>query len=60
MTLGNKNPVLVKCYGLTQDPSNGDYMLVMYLMDTDLRKYLQHQHSTWIEKMQVAYHIMAF
>jgi len=30
---------IVKCYGLTKDPLNGNYMLVMQQMDTDLRKY---------------------
>ena len=57
MTLGNKFLDFVKCYGLTQDPSNGDYMLVMDPMDTDLRKYLQHQ-LTWKEKLNVARCIM--
>ena len=58
MTLANKYAELVKCYGLTQDPSNGDYMLVMHPMDTDLRKYLQHQ-LTWKEKIFVAYRIIS-
>ena len=56
MTLGNRNASLAKCYGLTQDPSNGDYMLVMFPMDTDLRKYLQRQ-LTWKEKIHVAFRI---
>jgi hypothetical protein len=42
---------------LTQDPLNGDYMLVMELMVTDLRKYLQ-QQRTWKEKINVVYNIM--
>ena len=57
LTLGNKYPELVKCYGLTQDPSNGDYMLVMQAINTDLRKYLQHQ-LTWKEKIFVAFRII--
>ena len=32
-------------------------MLIMRLMDTDLRKYLQRQH-TWKEKINVAFHII--
>ncbi|RIA91077.1 kinase-like domain-containing protein [Glomus cerebriforme] len=58
LTLGNKHALIIKCFGLTQDPSNGDYMLVMNLMDMDLRKYLQHQR-TWKEKIIVVYKIIA-
>ena len=48
--------MLAKCYGLTQDPSNGDYLLVMGLMDTDLRKYLQQNSNkliTWGERIGI-------
>ncbi|CAB4416167.1 unnamed protein product [Rhizophagus irregularis] len=57
LTLGNKQTVFAKCYGLTQDSINGDYMLVMRLMDTDLRKYMQHQH-TWKEKLNIVFKII--
>ncbi|RGB30847.1 kinase-like domain-containing protein [Rhizophagus diaphanus] len=48
--------LIVKCYGLTQDPLNGDYMLVMNKLDIDLRKYLQQNHTqlTWKERIQIA------
>ncbi|CAB4420749.1 unnamed protein product [Rhizophagus irregularis] len=47
---------IVQCYGLTQDPLNGDYMLVMNELDIDLRKYLQQNHNqfTWKERIQIA------
>ncbi|GES73035.1 kinase-like domain-containing protein [Rhizophagus clarus] len=48
LILSNRYNNITKCYGLTQDPTNEDYMLVMQLMDTDLRNYLRHQHS-WKE-----------
>ncbi|EXX54219.1 Cla4p [Rhizophagus irregularis DAOM 197198w] len=51
----NKWGEIVRCYGLTQDPLNGDYMLVMPHMDVDLRKYLQQNHKqlTWKERIQI-------
>ncbi|CAB4416240.1 unnamed protein product [Rhizophagus irregularis] len=45
LTISNKYSGIVRFYGLTQDPSNNkDYMLVMYLMDKNLKSYLQ-QHK---------------
>ncbi|GBB89386.1 hypothetical protein RclHR1_16050003 [Rhizophagus clarus] len=60
LTISNKWPEVVQCYGLTQDPSNGNYMLVMNELDTDLRKYLQQNHNqhTWKEKIQIAVNII--
>uniref|UniRef100_U9USB2 Protein kinase domain-containing protein n=1 Tax=Rhizophagus irregularis (strain DAOM 181602 / DAOM 197198 / MUCL 43194) TaxID=747089 RepID=U9USB2_RHIID len=58
LALSNKFPSVVNCYGLTQDPTNGDYMLVMQLLDTDLRKYLQYQH-TWKEKINIVVKIIS-
>ncbi|GET55671.1 kinase-like domain-containing protein [Rhizophagus irregularis DAOM 181602=DAOM 197198] len=57
LTISNKWPQFVQCFGLTQDLSNGSFMLVMYKMDTDLRKYLQQTHNqlTWKEKIKIAY-----
>ncbi|GBB94496.1 hypothetical protein RclHR1_23680001 [Rhizophagus clarus] len=58
--ISNKWSNIVKCYGLTQDPSNGDYMLVMIKLDIDLRKYLQQNHNqlTWKERIQIAVYII--
>ncbi|GET63093.1 kinase-like domain-containing protein [Rhizophagus irregularis DAOM 181602=DAOM 197198] len=55
LTISNKWPNVVRCYGLTQNPSNGNYMLVMGKMDIDLRKYLQQNHNqlTWKDRMKI-------
>src|SRR2546430_2777474 len=47
--------LIVNCYGLTKDLSNGNYMLVMNKMDIDLRNYLQQNHNqlTWKERIQI-------
>ncbi|PKK63985.1 kinase-like protein [Rhizophagus irregularis] len=58
--LNISNKVIVQCYGLTQDPLNGDYMLVMNRLDIDLRKYLQQNHTklAWKERIQIAVDII--
>ncbi|EXX53418.1 Mkk1p [Rhizophagus irregularis DAOM 197198w] len=55
LTISNKWANVVRCYGLTQNPSNGNYMLVMNKMDIDLRKYLQQNHNqlTWKDRMKI-------
>ncbi|CAB4420681.1 unnamed protein product [Rhizophagus irregularis] len=55
LNISNKWGEIVRCFGLTQDPSNGDYMLVMNKCDMDLRKYLQQNHNqlTWKERIQI-------
>ncbi|POG82942.1 kinase-like domain-containing protein [Rhizophagus irregularis DAOM 181602=DAOM 197198] len=61
LNISNKwSDVIVQCYGLTQDPLNGDYMLVMNKLDIDLRKYLQQNHTklTWQERIQIAVDII--
>ncbi|PKC51157.1 kinase-like protein, partial [Rhizophagus irregularis] len=60
LNMSNKWTEIVQCFGLTQDPSNGNYMLVMYEMDIDLRKYLQQNHNklTWKERIQIAENII--
>ncbi|EXX55694.1 Tpk2p [Rhizophagus irregularis DAOM 197198w] len=60
LKIGNKWVTVVRCYGLTQNPSNGNYMLVIYRMDTDLRKYLQQFQNqlSWKEKIKIAYEIV--
>ncbi|EXX60498.1 hypothetical protein RirG_179380 [Rhizophagus irregularis DAOM 197198w] len=56
LTIANKCPDIVQCYGLTQDPSNGNHMLVMRKLDTNLREYLQQNHNqlTWKERIKIA------
>ena len=58
MTISNKWPAIVQCYGLTQNPLNGNYMLVMLSMDTDLREYLQHNQLTWKERIRITFEII--
>ena len=47
------------CHGLTKDPSDGNYMLVMILMHLNLRNYLQQYHNKliWKEKIQIIINI---
>ncbi|EXX71466.1 Cla4p [Rhizophagus irregularis DAOM 197198w] len=56
----NKWADVVQCFGLTQDPSNGNYILVMEKMDIDLRKYLQQNHNqlTWKKRIYITYEII--
>ncbi|PKY25038.1 kinase-like protein, partial [Rhizophagus irregularis] len=60
LTISNKWADVVQCYGLTQNPSNGNYMLVMTRMDIDLRKYLQQNHNqlTWKKRINITYEII--
>ncbi|EXX51315.1 Tpk3p [Rhizophagus irregularis DAOM 197198w] len=60
LTISNKWSNIIQCYGLTQDPSNGNFYLVMLKGDIDLRKYLQQNHNklTWNEKVQIAVYIV--
>ncbi|GES90145.1 kinase-like domain-containing protein [Rhizophagus clarus] len=50
----------VSCYGLTRDPLDDNYMLVMEKLDIDLREYLQQNHIqlTWKEKIQIIVNIV--
>ncbi|POG75319.1 kinase-like domain-containing protein [Rhizophagus irregularis DAOM 181602=DAOM 197198] len=60
LTISNKWADVVRCYGLTQNPSNGNYMLVMNKMDIDLRKYLQQNHNqlTWKKRINITFEII--
>ncbi|POG58020.1 kinase-like domain-containing protein [Rhizophagus irregularis DAOM 181602=DAOM 197198] len=53
--ISSKTSLIVRCYGLTQNPFNGNYMLVMYPMNINLREYLQQNHNklTWKEGIQI-------
>ncbi|EXX74247.1 Cdc15p [Rhizophagus irregularis DAOM 197198w] len=55
LTISNKWSGVARCFGLTQNPSNGYYMLVMCKMNIDLRKYLQQNHNqlTWKDRMKI-------
>ncbi|GBC03108.1 hypothetical protein RclHR1_00050016 [Rhizophagus clarus] len=54
LTISNKWVGIIQCYGLTRNPSNKNYMLVVRQMDTDLRRYLLQNHNlTWKEKIKI-------
>ncbi|POG61604.1 kinase-like domain-containing protein [Rhizophagus irregularis DAOM 181602=DAOM 197198] len=59
LTINNECTEIVRCYGMTQNPSNGSYMLVMIKMDTDLRNYLQQNNErlTWKERIKITFEI---
>ncbi|PKC51370.1 hypothetical protein RhiirA1_483896, partial [Rhizophagus irregularis] len=60
LTLSNKSSVIVQCFGLTKNPSNGNYLLVMRGMDVNLREFLQQNHNqlTWNERIRITYEII--
>ncbi|EXX58284.1 Mkk2p [Rhizophagus irregularis DAOM 197198w] len=60
LSIANKSTFIVQCHGITQDPSNGNFILVIKKLDTDLRKYLQANHIklTWKERTKIAYNII--
>ncbi|RGB22852.1 kinase-like domain-containing protein [Rhizophagus diaphanus] len=59
LKISNKWPQIVQCFGLTQNPSNGNYMLVIDRADIDLRKYLQETQNqlSWKERIKIAHDI---
>ncbi|PKK71400.1 kinase-like protein [Rhizophagus irregularis] len=60
LNIGSKYPRIVDCYGLTQNPSNENYMLVMNKFDVDLREYLLQNNNqlTWKERIKIAFLII--
>ncbi|GET01360.1 kinase-like domain-containing protein [Rhizophagus clarus] len=60
LILSNKHDFIVRCFGLTKNPSNGNYMLMMRQLDTNLRKYLRQNHNklTWKGIIQIAVNIV--
>jgi serine/threonine protein kinase len=54
LTISNKSSGVVKCFGLSINPSSRNYMLVLQLMNNDLRKYLNHRGKlTWKERIDI-------
>ncbi|EXX62635.1 polo kinase CDC5 [Rhizophagus irregularis DAOM 197198w] len=53
--ISSKTSLIVQCYGLTQNPFNGNYMIVMNHMNINLREYLQQNLNkiTWKERIQI-------
>ncbi|POG62853.1 kinase-like domain-containing protein [Rhizophagus irregularis DAOM 181602=DAOM 197198] len=60
LTISNKYTLIVQCYGLTQNPSNGNYMLVMDRMNINLREYLQQNNNQliWKERIEIMHKII--
>ncbi|POG71931.1 kinase-like domain-containing protein [Rhizophagus irregularis DAOM 181602=DAOM 197198] len=60
LTLCNKHSAIVQCFGLTQNPSNRNYLLVMRKYDMNLREYLQQNHNqlTWNERIKITFLII--
>ncbi|PKB95726.1 kinase-like protein, partial [Rhizophagus irregularis] len=60
LTIGNKWTIIVQCYGLTQNITNGNYMLVIGRMDINLREYLYQNNNrlTWKEKINITFEII--
>ncbi|EXX72163.1 Cla4p [Rhizophagus irregularis DAOM 197198w] len=60
LTISNKRSDIVQCFGLTQNISNGNYMLVMYKMDISLKEFLQQNHNklTWRQKLNISFEIV--
>ncbi|GBC10391.1 hypothetical protein RclHR1_00960008 [Rhizophagus clarus] len=55
LTISNKSSGVVKSFGLSIDPSDGNYMLVLQQVDIDLRRYLLQSHNklTWKERINI-------
>ncbi|CAB4409579.1 unnamed protein product [Rhizophagus irregularis] len=55
LSISSKWALVVQCYGLTKNPSDGNYMLVIYKLDYGLREYLQQNHNklTWKRRIQI-------
>ena len=53
---------IVQCNGITQNPTNGNFMLVLDQYDTDLRNYLQQNHNqlTWKKRIGIIYEIILY
>ncbi|PKC50694.1 kinase-like protein, partial [Rhizophagus irregularis] len=60
LTLCNKYSDVVRCCGLTQNPSNGNHLLVMDMLDLNLREYLKQNHNqlTWNERIKITFYII--
>ncbi|RGB30206.1 kinase-like domain-containing protein [Rhizophagus diaphanus] len=59
--MSNKWNMFVQCFGLTQDPLDGNYMLVINKMDIDLREYLRQHHDqlTWKKRVEIVFYIIS-
>ncbi|CAG8541639.1 25304_t:CDS:10 [Dentiscutata erythropus] len=55
---------IVRCYGITKEPDTGDFILVLNVMDFDIREFLEHLEEknlriNWKDQYQIIYKISA-
>ncbi|CAB4423881.1 unnamed protein product [Rhizophagus irregularis] len=55
LMISNRWNSIAKCYGLTQNPLTGNYMLIMKQYDMDLKRYLQQNNNqfNWKERINI-------
>ncbi|EXX50142.1 Ipl1p [Rhizophagus irregularis DAOM 197198w] len=55
LMISNRWNSIAKCYGLTQNPLTGNYMLIMKQYDMDLKRYLQQNNNqfNWKERIKI-------
>ncbi|GES78413.1 kinase-like domain-containing protein [Rhizophagus clarus] len=55
LCISNKHSHIVQCYGLTKNPLDGNYILVIYKLDYNLKEYLYNNHNklTWEKRIQI-------
>src|SRR5437763_12206728 len=60
LTIGSKWAGIVQCYGISQCPYDGGYLLIMQKLDCDLRNYLQQNHKllTWKKRIKIVVDII--
>ncbi|GES83997.1 kinase-like domain-containing protein [Rhizophagus clarus] len=60
LTISNKYSAIIQCFGLTKNQLNGNYMLVIKKMDTNLREYLQQNNNQliWKERIKITFLII--
>ncbi|GES78424.1 kinase-like domain-containing protein [Rhizophagus clarus] len=55
LSISNKYGRIVRCYGLTKNPLDEHYMLVLFKLRNNLREYLQQNHNklTWERRITI-------
>src|SRR2546421_11031501 len=55
------NQKAIACFGVTKDPNTGDYMLVMYELQMDLRSFVKQNYSTlkWKDVYNIFWNILS-
>ncbi|GES78430.1 kinase-like domain-containing protein [Rhizophagus clarus] len=55
LCISNKHSHIVQCYGLTKKTLDGNYMLVLFKLNNNLKEYLQQNYNklTWEKRIQI-------